>query len=260
MTVTTAIQRAPHFDCAGPTGAPVIVCIHGAAWTRVSWLPQMEALADACRVVALDLPGHGARASEPFTMRAALDAVNEAISAGSSAAADGRALLVGLSLGGYVAMAYAARAPERVRGLVLSGCTIVYRGAIGTLSRLDALIVTRLLSARRLASMQARSVRAMLPEPLADAQIAGGFNFGAMPAVYRELGRCDFDALLGTYPGPSLILNGADDWLNRRGEARQAAAARNARIEIIPGAGHLCNLQQPEAFTAAVRGFAEALA
>ncbi|HEY7832512.1 MAG TPA: alpha/beta hydrolase [Ktedonobacterales bacterium] len=258
--MTAIIARAAHFDCAGPTGAPATVFIHGAAWTRASWLPQMEALADAFRVVALDLPGHGARAGEPFTMRTALDAVDEAVSAGIGAAADGRAVLVGLSLGGYVAMAYAARVPERVRGLALSGCAVVYRGAIGTLSRLDALIVTRLFRPERLARMQERSVRAMLPEALARPQVAAGFTFGALPAVYRELSRCDFDALGGAYPGPSLILNGADDRLNRRGEARQAAAARNARIEDISGAGHLCNLQQPEAFTAAVRGFAEALA
>lgn len=240
--MTIAIERAPHFDCTGPADAPAIVCIHGADWTRAIWLPQMEALADAFRVFVLDLPGHGARAHETFTMPSALDAVDEA----QRVVADGRAVLVGLSLGGYVAMAYAARAPERVRGRALS--------------RLDALIVTRLFSAQRLAAMQERSVRSSLPETLAAARIAAGFTFSAMSAIYRELGRCDFDALLGKYPGPTLILNGADDRLNRRGEARQVAAARDARLRIIPDAGHLCNLQHPDAFTAAVRVFARDIA
>lgn len=250
--MNTAIGRTLHCDCAGPVDAPAIVLIHGAAWTRASWLPQMAALADTFRVIAPDLPGHGARAGEPFTLAAALDAVDDAV----GMVADGRAVVGGLSLGGYVAMAYAARAPERVRGLVLSGCSIVNRGLVGRLSRLDALIVTRLFSATRLAGMQARSVRGALPAELAQAQIAAGFTFGALPAIYRELERRDFDALLRQYPGPVLILDGADDRLNRRGEARQMAAARVARLQTIPSAGHLCNLQQPDAFTAAVRAFA----
>lgn len=254
--MNASIERLPRCDCAGPVDAPAIVLIHGAAWTRASWLPQMSALADTFRVVAPDLPGHGARAGEPFTLAAALNAVDEAV----NMAADGRAVVDGLSLGGYVAMAYAARAPERVRGLVLSGCSMVYRGLVGRLARLDALIVTRLFSAARLGRMQARSVRGALPAEMAEPQIAAGFTFGAMPDIYRELCRCDFDALLRQYPGPALILNGANDRLNRRGEARQLAAARNARLQIIPDAGHLSNLQQPDAFTAAVRDFAEAVA
>lgn len=137
---------------------------------------------------------------------------------------------------------------------------MVYRGLVGRLARLDALIVTRLFSAARLGRMQARSVRGALPAEMAEPQIAAGFTFGAMPDIYRELCRCDFDALLRQYPGPALILNGANDRLNRRGEARQLAAARNARLQIIPDAGHLSNLQQPDAFTAAVRDFAEAVA
>ncbi len=83
------------------------------------WLPQVERLSDTYRVIALDLPGHGVRAAERFTLDRAADVVAATI----DAAAGGRAIVVGLSLGGYVAMHLAERTPERVRGLVLAGAT-----------------------------------------------------------------------------------------------------------------------------------------
>ena len=65
----------------------------------------------------------------------------------------------------------------------------------------------------------------------------------------------DFPAALARYPGPTLILNGQRDWVHRTAERAYARAARNARIQIIARAGHIASLDQPEAFTAAVRAF-----
>ena len=84
---------------AGPAGAPAIVFVHGTRLTGAMWSAQQAALADEFRTIAVDLPAHGSREAEPFTLDAAAAAVDDAI--GTEAA--GRAVVVGLSLGGYVA-------------------------------------------------------------------------------------------------------------------------------------------------------------
>ena len=68
-----------------------------------------------------------------------------------------------------------------------------------------------------------------------------------------------FSARLGVYPGPTLILNGERDWVHRLAERTYAGVAQNARIEIIPHGGHVAGLDEPDAFTDAVRNFAHSL-
>ena len=114
----SAADRAA-YDVDGPPDGAAIVFLHGTRLCRSAWAPQMADLRDEFRVIAMDLPGHGARADDPFTLASAREAVVAVI----EAAAGGRAVLVGLSLGGYVAMDVAAARPDLVRGLVLSGAT-----------------------------------------------------------------------------------------------------------------------------------------
>ena len=104
----------------GPEDAPGIVFLHGTRLTRAQWWPQLRRLAGAYRCVAVDLPGHGVLADRPFTIEAATDLVRAAIEAEIPS---GRAVIVGLSLGGYVAIDTAEAYPERVSGLVLAGCS-----------------------------------------------------------------------------------------------------------------------------------------
>jgi len=245
----------PSFDLAGPPDAPAIVFLHGAAFTRRMWLPQMDALAGEFRVIALDLPGHGAAAGRPFRLDQAVRDVVAIVDEHTQ----GRALLVGLSLGGYVAMVVARRSPCRTTGLVLSGCSVVYRGLRGGLARLNALLL-RVYSERWLTRMNERTLRQMLPPALAEPQIAAGFYWKAAGQGFGTIAGEDVRPALRAYPYPVLILNGADDRLNRAGEAALAVAARDATVRIIAAAGHGVNLEQPEAFTAAVRAFAQSLA
>lgn len=239
------------YDIAGPLGTPHFVLLHGVALTRAMWQPQLDALADDFRVIAVDLPGHGTLASEPFGLDSAVARVAGVI----GETGEGPAVVVGLSLGGYVAMALAAAHPEQVRGLVLSGCCIDYR-AWGRISALDAWLVLRLVGARRVRAMQERTLRGMLSPELAARQIAAGFTFEAMPRAYRELARRDFRRVLHAYPGPVLVLNGERDRMNRRAEQRMLSAAQHGTAKVIADAGHACNLEQPQRFNAAVREFA----
>ncbi|MEO8970730.1 MAG: alpha/beta hydrolase [Ktedonobacteraceae bacterium] len=252
------IQPANHFplfDVAGPSHAFPVVFVHGAAWSRSMWLPQMEALSDEFRVIAVDLPGHGAVREKSFRLESATQAIIECLSHETH----DRALIVGLSLGGYVAMACAHDYPQQVAGLVLSGCSIDYRGTIGLLSRLDSVIVTTFFSERWLTRMQEKSLRNMFPEKLVGPQLNAGFSWKAMPHIYHELASHDFRTMLRSFTGPILILNGENDRQNRKVEAKLLASARNGQLQIIENAGHLCNLEQPEAFTQQVRTFAKLL-
>ena len=113
------------YDIAGPPGAPAIVFLHGMRVTRKMWKPQMERLANSYRVIALDLPGHGALSHIPFRLDAAVETLAEVI---HREARNARALVVGISLGGYVAMEFGARHPERAAGLVIASATVEPRG------------------------------------------------------------------------------------------------------------------------------------
>jgi pimeloyl-ACP methyl ester carboxylesterase len=99
----------------------------------------------------------------------------------------------------------------------------------------------------------------MFSERVVEPQLQAGFAWKVMPQVYCELARHHFSALLQTYPGPVLLLNGEHDKLNRKREALLLCAAQHGQLHIITGASHLCNLEQPEAFTEQVRLFAEQL-
>ena len=147
--MTTKPTIPASITAVGPPGAPAIVFLHGTRLSRAAWTPQLDGLADEFRVIALDLPGHGSRAGEPFTLEAAAALVAATI---RDEAADGRAVVVGLSLGGYVAMALAARDPGCVRGLVLAGATaepvgvrsIPYRALAAVMDRFDGPRLDRL--------------------------------------------------------------------------------------------------------------------
>jgi pimeloyl-ACP methyl ester carboxylesterase len=240
---------------AGPPEAPAIVFVHGTRLTGAMWSAQLAALGGEFHAIAIDLPGHGTRAAEPFTLDAAADVLSATI---RDHAAGGRAIVVGLSLGGYVAMALAAREPERVRGLVLSGATAEpvgfraqpYLRLAGVMDRVER---------ERLDRYNAWFFRVRYPAAIAEPIVAGGFwSAGGASALRAVVGQ-RFIPRLAAYPGPTLILNGEFDFPFRLWAPRFAAAARDARRVRLAGASHLANLDRPAAFNEAVRRFATSL-
>jgi pimeloyl-ACP methyl ester carboxylesterase len=239
----------------GPLGAPTIVFVHGTRLTRAAWAPQLDALADEFRTIAVDLPGHGTRSGERFTLDGAADVVAAAIREGS---ADGRAVVVGLSLGGYVAMVLAARDPECVRGMVLAGATAEPVGIRSVAYRALAVAMDR-FDGPRLERLNAWFFRARYPGPIAEPIIAAGFWSKGGSQALRTLFGQRFTPRLATYAGPTLILNGEWDLLFRLSARTFAAAAQDAHRMRLAGALHLSNLDQPAAFNNAVRRFARSL-
>lgn len=243
------------YEVAGPVDAPAIVLIHGTRLTRSMWRAQLDALDDEFRVYALDLPGHGSRAAESFSLETGSDAVIDLLDrvVGRSAT------LVGLSLGGYVAMDVAARRPELVRALVISGASaepIGFRAApylalAWAMGRFDG---------PRLDALNAWFFQTRFPAGISGPIVVGGFWSTAGAAALRSIVGERFLPRLAAYPGPTLILNGEYDLLFRLTAPAFAVAARNARRVRLGGATHLANLDRPEAFSAAVRGFVRGLA
>lgn len=235
----------------GPPGAPAIVFVHGTRLTGSMWTAQQSALADGFRTIAMDLPAHGALASEPFTLDAAADALSGVI----RDHAGGRAVVVGLSLGGYVGMALAAREPQRIRGLVLTGATAEPVG-LRSLPYLALATLMDGMTEATLRRLNARYFRLRYPPAIAEPIVAGGFwtNGGAM--ALRALVGERFIPRLAAYPGRTLILNGELDVPFRLAAPAFAAAAQDAHRVRLAGATHLANLDRPAAFSAAVRRFA----
>lgn len=250
----TGDPAAATYDVAGPIDAPAIVFVHGTRLTRAAWAAQMEALSDTYRVVALDLPGHGVLADRDFTVAGAADDVGRVV----AEAAGGKAVIVGLSLGGYVAMELASRNPDRVRGLVLSGATQEPVGVRATPYRALAWLMER-FEGPGLDALNAWFFRARFPAPIAEPIIAAGFYSAGGAAALRDIIGQRFAPRLAAYDGPVLILNGDLDVLFRLGAGRFARAARDARRVRLGGATHLANLDRPEAFNEAVRRFMASL-
>lgn len=247
--------------------APAIVFLHGTRLSRAVWTPQLAALGGEFRAVAVDLPGHGDRALEPFglddavgvvaaTIRA--EAASGAEAAGGAEAASGRAVVVGLSLGGYVAMTLAARHPELVRGLVIAGASAEPVGVRVVAYRALAAAMAR-FGGRRLDRLSGWFFRARYPAAIAEPIVAGGFWSAGGAVALRSLFDERFVPRLAAYPGPTLILNGEFDLLFRLSAPAFAAAAKDARRVVLAGALHLSNLDRPGAFSHAVREFARSV-
>ena len=232
-----------------PDGLP-IVFVHGAMMGRSVWRPQIDALSARFRCISVDLPGHGAQRDERFTLDRAIDTVTRAI----DAEAGGRAVVVGLSLGGYTSVLVAGRHPERVRALVVAGMT---REPIGV-SRLAfqlygwflRLTPERAVSRVALAWFRQRYGRERGTAITAGGHFAkGGGNavLGLAQGAYREP--------MKAYGGPILVINGELDLVFRIGQDKFLAGVPKVTRQMIRRAGHLSNVDQPEVFTRLVEDF-----
>ncbi len=245
-------MTGPGRDVAGPSDGSLIVFIHGTRLTRISWRGIVSRLDDRHRCVTVDLPGHGDLADQPFSLDAAADVVEAAI----DAADGGPAILVGLSLGGYVAMTVAARSPGRVRALVLAGSSAEPRGVTGRAFRLFAWGLVA-FPERALDGINSWLFRHRYPADIAEPIIAAGFWTSGGAAAVRSLTETTFRDRLAAFGGPILVINGGLDVVFRLGERDFLRGIPNVSRRVLPLAAHLTPLDSPDAFAAAVRSFAE---
>jgi pimeloyl-ACP methyl ester carboxylesterase len=226
-------------------GVPVLL-VHGIRTSASMWRHQQEMLTAAGhRVLAIDLPGHGSRLGEEFTVAGALAAIDAGVRA-----LGGRAVLVGLSLGGYYAIAYSARNPDRVLALVAVGSAFEPGGPALTGYRLLARLIHRLPD--RGLWLHTTLVRRMLPPAGVADVLAGGVALDVMEAGLRSTGTLTPVADLRVFPGRVWLVNGAWDHF-RLHQNRFLRAARHGTLVTVPGAGHLVSLHRPHRFDTILR-------
>lgn len=232
-----------------------VVLVHGLRTSSSMWRRQLEALRrHDIDAVAIDLPGHGRRMSEDFSIDAAMRAIEAGVTQAAEEAGEPRrapVLLVGLSLGGYLAIEFAARHPGLIDGLVAASCGTRPRGVgLAGYRRLAALIGRLPDRGRALNDLMAR---AFLPAAAVEDVLAGGVALDVMAPVLTAVGDLDPEAALARIDVPVWLVNGRYDHF-RFEERRMLRAARDGRLVVVPGATHLVSLARPEEFTAVLLG------
>lgn len=244
------------YDLTGPVDAPPVVLLHGSVVTRAAWKPQIESLCASYRLIVPDLPAHGALARVPFRLNDAVDRIQLLVQ--QECRPDERVALVGMSLGGHVATLTAARLQEQAAGLVISGASMNFHGLTGWWTRLVGRLMLG-MKEEKARAQAAANIRRKWPREMGEEIITAGLYPRGAFEPFRELPDVDFRAKLSQITAPVLILNGEKDRPNRRGEQSFARATRNARVEVIPGAGHACSIEQPEAYNRVLVKFLAAL-
>ncbi|TDU80626.1 alpha/beta hydrolase [Streptomyces sp. KS 21] len=207
-----------------------VVFVHGIRLSGAMWTEQLDLLGPGRPALAPDLPGHGRRRGERFTLDGAAGAVVEAADR-----LGGRALLVGVSLGGFVALAAAGRHPERFAGVLAAGCTSRPDAALRLPFRLGHRAMSALTDGGE--ALGARILRRVLPPQVAGPAVAAGLATEVVPDVLAAARDLDPLGDLARYPGPVWLLNGRHDHF-RRHERQFAAANPRATLVLVPGAGH----------------------
>ncbi|MCU1536709.1 MAG: alpha/beta hydrolase fold protein [Humibacillus sp.] len=226
-----------------------LVLVHGSRLGSAQWCPHLPLLEGRAHVTLVDLPGHGTRAGDAFTLERCVEVLHEVI------ASLDRPVLVGHSLGGYVTMAYAAAHPDVLGGLVLADASATPTGPGAAVYRAVAALTDRLGPAR-MTRVNDRVLRRLYPPERIEPVIAGGYSFDQTAAAWREVMTHCRPSMLAGVPCPVLLLNGQLDQF-RVGVRAFVAAAPDARVQVIRRAGHLAPLDQPEAFVEAVLAFAD---
>jgi len=241
---------------------PLCLFLHGIGGNRSNWDAQIAAVAPYMRASAMDLRGYGdseAGAAPTGVEDYCADILRVAEALGAT-----RLVLCGLSYGAWIAASFAMRHPDMLAGLVLSG------GCTGMSEAPDAVRIgfrntrTAQLDAGKTPADLANDVVAGLLGPEAgpaarDALLA---SMRAIPtATYRDAVHCfthpaetlDFSR----FDMPVLMMTGAYDRLAPPAEIRsvaerihQHAFTPDVRFEVIEGAGHVCNLEQPDHYNA----------
>lgn len=245
----------------GPRSAPVVVLLHAIATNNDLWAPQIPVWSQSFRLLAIDLPGHGASKPRPHinSVEAYADALAQLLLSESIKDAS----FVGLSLGGMIAQAFALSFPERVRSLVLSNTsarTPPAMQAVWSQRKEQALL-------NGMESQVASTIeRWLTPQfiaraPMDVARIAGmirNTTIEGYVAAIEAIQRLDLLDSLSGLPIPALVITGRNDpAATPQVAASIADKLPDSRLSVLDDAAHLSNVEQPVAFAETVGAFLE---
>ena len=234
-------------------GATPIVFLHGVGSDKSVWSPQLAHFGRTRQAVAFDYPGYGD--SDPARHETSRDDYAAAIIAGMDSLGIERAHICGLSLGGVIAIAIHAAAPERCASLVLADTFAVHPDGAGIYERsvagsanLRAMAEARvdfLLAAGALDDVRTEVVETMSRiDP-------GAYRIGA-----KAVWLADQRERAAAIDVPTLVIVGEEDRATPPELSEELAAlVSGARLEMIAGAGHISNLERPAEFDRHVEDF-----
>ncbi len=230
--------------------APPLVLIHGAGGSHLHWPRELRRLS-LTDVYALDLPGHGK--SEGVGRQSVAEYADRVLEWAKDAWVQ-RPVLVGHSMGGAIALQAALQAPAAVSGLVLVGSGARLRVAPALLdasSREETLVqAVDVFIDWSYSANASRALRNLSAKSIRETRAA---------VLHNDFLACDrFDVMsrLGEIQAPALVLCGSADRLTPEKYSRYLADhLPDARFVLLPGAGHMAMLEQPEAAADAVLTF-----
>lgn len=241
-------------------GDRTLVFLHGLGGDKTSWRPQIETFSRDFRAVAWDMPGYG---DSPPLAEMTFPALAGSLRVLMDHLDTGRAHLVGHSIGGMVAQEFIAAHPDHVASLVLSGTSPAFGPRDGPWQQQ---FLTRRLNPLKDGKAPADFAADVVAELVGDDPQPEGVEAAVScmrrvkPDTYRAALSClvTFDGRdkLAAIAAPTLLLAGEKD-TNAPPEtmARMGEKIPGAQYRCLPGAGHLANLERPDAFNAALREF-----
>jgi pimeloyl-ACP methyl ester carboxylesterase len=235
------------------SGLPVVF-LHGFPHNRSLWTPQRLALHERARCIIPDLRGFGESSPSPDGADApSMDRYADDVAALLDVLRIPRAVICGLSMGGYVAFAFWRRHRDRVRALALLDTRAGADTDEARAKRRDMIALAHAKGSGAIADamitgMVGKSTREKSPETV-DAvhrMLESAPVDGIVGALDALMTRPDSTPTLATIDVPTLIVVGDEDVLTPPSEARALhAGIRGSHLEIIAGAGHVANLERP---------------
>ncbi len=242
-----------HYEETG-NGIPIVM-IHGFPLNRKIWQPQLQNLTDSARMLAVDLRGFGESPSTsgPSTMDLYAKDIAEMLDRLDIIAP----VLVGLSMGGYVALSFYRRYARWLSGLILVS-TRASADSKETKESRDRMVnivkepegiksITNIMLPKMLSpkSYIEKPELVSLVKEIMETSSVDGIS-GALMGMKD---RSDSTEILTGFNIPTLIIHGSDDQLVPLAEAESMAKAiPNSKFQVIPNAGHLPNMEQPDQF------------
>lgn len=253
----TQTPLALGYDEAGEGERTPLVFLHGVGSDKSVWRPQLGHFAAERRTLAFDYPGYGD--SDPAAEGTTRDDYAAAILAALDSLGLERAHLCGLSLGGIVAIAMHADAPERIASLILADSFAVHPNGAAIYARsIAASSDLRVLAEARVDVLLAQPADPQVRREVIETMAA------ISPAAYRigaeAVWLADQRTRVHDIRVPALVLCGTEDKVTPPALSRELARLiPGARLEMIEGAGHLGNLEKPGTFNTLVGAFVRAV-
>jgi pimeloyl-ACP methyl ester carboxylesterase len=219
------------------------------------WLPQTRALRWIFRVIAPDLRGYGKSKRSPKDVYTQNDFACDLASLLDHLAIK-QVCVVGLSMGGQIAMEFARSFPQRTAAIVLAATSAQPERPEGVIGRNEA--AARILKegvvpvgAEMLCKLIGSDALKNCPAIASTVfrMICGADPIGAAAALRGRAARPDYRPSLSEYSGPSMIILGTDDAYTSLHDAQELQSImHNCRLEVFEGIGHLPNLEDEDRF------------